>query len=385
MIADLHCHFPMHLVGGEEVHPHDHVRHWWERFGDRVKGDGFELAAKFFNDQALCDDWRVSLDGLEAGRAGLVCSVLYWPFSEFELESLEQAQPDAGAFDLLVRQLDNVEQTLADADSERQRHIVVRREADMDDPRIRFVHCVEGGFHLGPDKDAVADQIRQLADRGVFYITLAHLFFRQVAADAPAIPSLTDEQYNSVFHQPRQGLTELGRAAIRAMCDSRVVVDISHMRQDVVKETLAELDTLDPHKAIPVIASHIGAATAGPPDHAYNLTPDVMRAIRDRGGVIGIIAAQHLLGETKSVEESKALLCKHIDAVRDEVGGHGCTAFGTDMDGFIKPMICGLNTAKDLTHLQDWIHESYPDDAEAILHGNAERVVREVLRQRALA
>jgi microsomal dipeptidase-like Zn-dependent dipeptidase len=380
MLADMHCHFPMHRVDAEEAHAH--VKGWWGRLGDRVTGEGFELAAKFFNDKALNTGWRVSLDGLAAGDVGLVFSVLYWPFSEFELESLHSAPPDPGAFALLVQQLDDVEGELAAADPQGASHVIVRREADLDDPGMRFLHCVEGGFHLGPEPDQVVDQIRQLADRGIFYITLAHLFFRQVAADAPAIPSLSDAQYNDLFHQPADGLTDLGKAAIRAMHEHRIVIDVSHMRPDVIDATLDELNTLDPGNTFPVIASHVGVASAGPPDHAYNLTCEAMRAIRDRGGVIGIITAQHLLGETLSVEDSIAVLKRHIDGVAEALGGHDHTAIGTDLDGFITPTICGLDSAANLADLQTWIHDLYPAHAEAILHGNAERVVRTVLRQR---
>ena len=135
------------------------------------------------------------------------------------------------------------------------------------------MHCVEGGFHLGPDVGGVAGQIAQLAGRGVFYITLAHLFFRGVAANAPALPMFTDEQYNDTFDEPAGGLTDLGRAAIAAMCDHSVVVDLSHMRRDAITETLDELDRIDPRRTMPVMATHVGAASEGPPDHATTSSP----------------------------------------------------------------------------------------------------------------
>ena len=134
---------------------------------------------------------------------------------------------------------------------------------------------------------------------------------------------------------------------------------------------------------MPVIASHVGAASAGPPDHAYNLTPETMRSIRDRGGVIGVIAAQHLLGPTATPDDSRKLLCGHIDAIHDAVGSHEHTAIGTDLDGFIKPTLTGLERAEDLADLQEWLRDLYPNDAEAILHGNVERVLRTTLRLRA--
>jgi len=382
MIADLHCHFPMHLVKWEAEHPHEHVLSWWDHVRDDLEAEAFDLSARLLNHRAFGSGWRVSLDGLEAGRAGLVCSVLYWPFAEFELRPYG-SPPDPAAFGRLLDQLHDVQEKLAHADPDEKRQIIVTTEADLDDPRMRFVHCVEGGFHLGPDPEAVGGQVRQLADCGVFYITLAHLFFRGVAADAPAIPPLTDEEYNEVFAQPKNGLPELGRAAIKAMCEHKIVVDLSHMRRDVVAQALAEVEANDRARTMPVIASHVGAASAGPPDHAYNLTPETMRSIRDRGGVIGVIAAQHLLGPTTTPDDSRKLLCGHIDAIHDAVGSHEHTAIGTDLDGFIKPTLTGLERAEDLADLQEWLRDLYPNDAEAILHGNVERVLRTTLRLRA--
>ncbi len=385
MLADLHCHFPMHLVKWEEehVHPHERLEHWWDRIRHDVNAEGFDLAARLVNNRAFGSGWRVSLDGLEAGGAGIVCSVLYWPFCEFQLGVPYGSPPDPAAFGCLTDQLAHVERKLTDADPDGTRHVIVTTEATLDDPRLRFVHCVEGGFHLGPDPEAVDDQIRELADAGVFYITLAHLFYRGVAADAPAVPPLTDEEYNIVFSQPDEGLPALGRAAIAAMAQHNVVVDVSHMRPDVVTQALAELDRLDPDRTLPVIASHVGAASAGPRGHAYNLAPDTMRAIRDRDGVIGLIAAQHLLGTTRTPDDSRELLKRHIDAIHDALGDHDHTAIGTDLDGFIKPTLAGLERAEDLTRLQGWIGDLYPDAAGAILHANAERVLRQTFGLRA--
>jgi microsomal dipeptidase-like Zn-dependent dipeptidase len=72
-------------------------------------------------------------------------------------------------------------------------------------------------------------------------------------------------------------------------------------------------------------------------------------------------------------------------AVRDAVGDHDHTALGTDLDGFIRPMLSGFDNAKDLATLEQWIRQIAPDDAEAILHENAERVVRAALHRRAAA
>jgi membrane dipeptidase len=56
----------------------------------------------------------------------------------------------------------------------------------------------------------------------VAYITLAHLIWRDVATDAPALPLMTDAQYRHWLPQPQEGLSDLGRAAIEAMVRERV-------------------------------------------------------------------------------------------------------------------------------------------------------------------
>ena len=123
------------------------------------------------------------------------------------------------------------------------------------------MHCVEGGFHLGAEPDEVAANVRALAARGVAYITLAHLFCRRVATNAPAIPFLPDRLYAAVFPQPESGLTDLGVAAVEAMYECGVLVDISHMTQAAIDQTFAIHERLDRARgadpaAHPVIASH---------------------------------------------------------------------------------------------------------------------------------
>ena len=72
----------------------------------------------------------------------------------------------------------------------------------MAQDKIAFVHCVEGGFHLGGTPGSVDDAVKQLAARGVAYVTLAHLFWRQVATNAPAIPFLPTWLYRLRSRSP---------------------------------------------------------------------------------------------------------------------------------------------------------------------------------------
>jgi microsomal dipeptidase-like Zn-dependent dipeptidase len=366
VIADLHCHFPMHLVHAE-LEPHG-AGLWRTALGE-LEQQAFDLAARAINSPDWDGGFRVDLAGLQAGGVGLVCSVLYWPPAE--LLPGDAGRPKPGSFEHLLRQLDDVEAHLAD-------QVVVRTTADLDRvDGLRFVHCVEGGFHLGGDAAAMDANVAELSSRGVLYVTLAHLVFRGVAANAPAIPPLTDAEYRAVFHQDDGiGLTDLGRAAVAAMVAHRVLVDVSHMRQDALDDTFALLDELDPGRALPVIASHVGARAAAPEPQDYNLAPDTMRRIAARAGVIARILAAHLFGHAEDEAAARAIVAAHVRAIHDALGTHDHTAIGTDLDGFIKPTLTGLQRAADLARLETWIREDFPEAADAILHANADRVIR---------
>jgi hypothetical protein len=94
--------------------------------------------------------------------------------------------------------------------------------------------------------------------------------------------------------------------------------------------------------------------------------------------------AQHQLGETDDESQSRAVLKAHIDSIEAAAGGsHELTALGTDLDGFIKPTIEGVELASDMPKVEGWIRESYPDDADAILHENARGVLRKAFAARA--
>ena len=55
---------------------------------------------------------------------------------------------------------------------------------------------------------------------------------------------------------------------------------------------------------------------------------------------------------------------------------------GSDLDGFIKPTMSEVESAEDLAKLEQALRVAYPADADAILSGNALRVVTRVLAQR---
>jgi microsomal dipeptidase-like Zn-dependent dipeptidase len=383
MLADLHCHYPMHLVANEPD-PGGPREGWLWQFLDKVEGGIVDLVARIVNDSEWSSGWRVSLDKLETGEAGIVCSVLYWPASEFDLFHLNEAPPLERYFDYLAQQLQSVEASLPRATANGTPVCVAKTTADLDRPGIRFVHCVEGGFQLGEDAAKLDRRVQWLSQQGVLYITVAHLFYRQVATEAPAIPMFSDQEFRQHFPEPAGvGLTDLGRQLIEAMYRHKVLIDISHMSERAVAETFELVERLEGEGAnktdYPIIATHVGMRSAGPVARAqeYNLSDETARKIHERGGVIGLIGARHQLGDTDSETASAALVKAHLDAVGAAVGDASTVAaLGTDLDGFIKPTLAGLDSAADLVKLEAWVRGAGQGDPDAILHGNAERVIR---------
>lgn len=309
-----------------------------------------------------------------------MCSVLYWPASEFDLPHLNEAPPLDPYFDYLKRQLEFIEDELPKTTADGTPVFVAKTTTDLE---IRFVHCVEGGFLLGDDPDKLDERVQWLSQQGVLYITVAHLFYRQVATEAPAIPAFTDQEFHELFPEPEDvGLTELGEKLIEAMYRHKILIDISHMSERAARETFELVERLEGNNAktnYPIIATHVGMRSAGPVARAqeYNLADDTARKIAERGGVIGLICAQHQLGDAHNEAESAALIKAHLNAIGTAVGdASSVAALGTDIDGFIKPTLGGFEKAEDFAKLEAWVRNAGQNDPEPILHGNAERMIR---------
>src|SRR4051794_7971185 len=126
VIADLHCHYPMHLL--ENAPPSDtydrmvRVRRR-SRWLEKLRALVFRIAARNFNYRDHASGWRVDLDRLEKGDVRLVLSVLYEPFAEIDLDERPNADPEDGYFSDLIDHLDRVEAELSRIDPDQRRHL----------------------------------------------------------------------------------------------------------------------------------------------------------------------------------------------------------------------------------------------------------------------
>ena len=384
MIVDLHAHYGMHLlpqVDGTTIDLFGTAK-GRRRLRDRIRARLIGLASRFGNYRSFESGPRVTMPTLREGEVGVALSVVYSFFDELDLDAPYGAPPDSRYLPRLMRQLDMVEADISEHHAEQA--VVVRDRAELDqalaDGRVALIHSVEGGFHLGDTPEAVDRAVTKLARRGVGYIILPHLLWRGVATNSPAVPFLPDWLYRVLFHQPKVGLSELGTAAVRAMVRERVLIDLSHMSTLAVADTFELLDELDPDGTVPVIASHTAFRFGG---QEYGVDEETMRRIAARDGVAGLILAQHQLNDgvrrthTKSFEESIEVIYKHIDRIAEITGSHAYTAIGSDLDGFIKPTMGGLESMADMARLQQALRDRYgEEDAERICSENALRVLR---------
>ncbi|KKO43875.1 dipeptidase [Arsukibacterium ikkense] len=128
---------------------------------------------------------------------------------------------------------------------------------------------MENAYPLG---ESVAE-IPLWAERGVRYVSITHMGHNQFGGSSN--PRLDQGD------TPNQGLTELGRALVKALNDNGIMVDVSH----VGKKTMLEAIALS---RAPVIASHSGVTAVHP--NLRNLDDEQLTAIKTNGGVAQMVA-----------------------------------------------------------------------------------------------
>lgn len=160
-------------------------------------------------------------------------------------------------------------------------------------------------------------------------------------------------------HETSEGLTRLGRSMIRGLEKRRIVLDVSHLNDEGFRDVL-ECSTR------PFVASHSNARAVCP--HARNLTDDQIRAIAERGGVIGLnYCNEFLTWEHDDPTFSDVMF--QVDHLIT-VGGEGVLALGSDYDGCDTPS--WLVPCNNVRNLHDLLATELGDElAERVMWGNA--------------
>jgi len=188
--------------------------------------------------------------------------------------------------------------------------------------KIACLIGVEGGHSI----DNSLAVLRMYYKLGARYMTLTH------SKNTDWADSCTDEPQHG-------GLTEFGRKVVREMNRLGMLVDISHVSHDTMR------DVLEVTRA-PVIASHSSAYAVAP--FARNVPDDVLQKIRHNGGVVMVNffswfvhpeAARRLAQGQRSGPMPQATIdhvLDHIDHIV-QVAGVEHVGLGSDYDGIPAP------------------------------------------------
>ena len=167
-----------------------------------------------------------------------------------------------------------------------------------------------------------------------------------------------------------RGITAEGRELILEANKLGVIVDVSHLSDK------SFWDVLEVTKK-PIIASHSCCRAISP--HVRNLTDEMLKALADNGGVIGINFANAFLREDcgREADTPYTKIIDHIDHVAKLVGPDH-VGFGSDFDGTGVP-----DEVKDVTGFNKLVKElerrKYSEeDINKICHGNFKRIFEKV-------
>lgn len=184
---------------------------------------------------------------------------------------------------------------------------------------------------------------------------------------------------------PNRGLTEKGKAAVRRMHELGIVVDVSHLNDKGFWDIIAMSE------GRPVIASHSNARALA--DHGRNLSDEMIRALAETGGVMGMNRLDAFISSEKEKQTVEGL-ADHVDYIVNLVGiDHvGC---GFDFEDYVDPDALlkngaskdnkigttGLHSAADAGNfLKTLERRGYSrEDLEKIAYKNFYRVYQQVL------
>lgn len=226
----------------------------------------------------------------------------------FGLVSLPVADRVRGLARVVSEQID----VLVDAITRRPADLrLARTGADVDacrrDGAIAALLGIEGAHALDGD----LDQVQAFARRGVRYLGLLH--FTANEAGYPA--------YGLGRHD-HDGLTAWGFDLVRRCEAAGVLVDLAHINRRGFLDACAVATR-------PPIVSHTGVL--GVFEHWRNIDDAQLRAVAEKGGVVGVIFYPRYLGG-----DGLEPVVKHLLHIIDVVG-EDAPALGSDWDGFIVP------------------------------------------------
>ncbi|HEY8078866.1 MAG TPA: dipeptidase [Labilithrix sp.] len=220
-------------------------------------------------------------------------------------------------------------------------------EACKRDGAVAAFLGIEGAHALEGD----LDNVTRFARRGVRYVGLLHF-----SANEAGYPAYGRGRRDD-------GLTPWGLDLVARLEAENVLVDLAHVNKR------GFLDACRTAKKPPIV-SHTGVLGAF--EHWRNIDDEQLRAVAEKGGVVGVIFCPRYVGG-----DGLAPVVKHMKHILDVIGEDHC-ALGSDWDGFIVPTQA-LKDPRGLPLLTDALLEAGISRSAIgkILRENVVRVLRD--------
>lgn len=170
------------------------------------------------------------------------------------------------------------------------------------------------------------------------------------------------------------GLSVIGRELVREMDAQGVVHDASHLSDRALDELLDLSDRV-------IVASHSNCRAFMDPDNQRHLTDRHIRAIVERGGVIGVNLLSSFLrtGLGETGRASMDDLVRHVEHVCTIAGHRRSVGLGSDMDGGFSALRLpeSIHSHRDLPRIAEALaSRGWSDrDIDAFAWGNWTRVL----------
>ena len=173
--------------------------------------------------------------------------------------------------------------------------------------------------------------------------------------------------------ETEKGLKERGFEILEEMEALGMIVDVAHLSDAGIWDVLRTAKK-------PFVASHSNARSLA--SHARNLTDEMIRAIAEKGGVIGINYYCNFLEDIPEGGRQISRISRMVEHMKHirQVGGAGCIGLGSDFDGIYGEGEIGNSAG--LPRLAEAMESAgfTAGEVEAVFHGNVLRLYREVLK-----
>jgi membrane dipeptidase len=183
------------------------------------------------------------------------------------------------------------------------RLLLVRTAADIlkakREKKFAVVLGTQDTSMVGPELDRLA----RLKKDGVMTVQLTYNN-RNLAGDGALEPA-------------NAGLSKLGRATIERIEAEKLLLDLSHGGARTMAEAAA-------HAKRPLVISHTGARAVT--EHPRNTADETIRAVADKGGVVGVYFMPFLRTDRKAAAED---VITHVEHVA-RIAGEDHVGIGTD-------------------------------------------------------